>query len=557
MGEEHTSEMSDALPSPPWEHGVDDRFAALVDDVYVSDGEDVSDMEASTGSPMAPLEPSRPLRKRLAPVVPSDVPEVVVRAVDAVIMGSGAERLREMVSEENGEVSHFVVDVLMVTMGGIDEGAIDSTGAATSPLPSLMSSSRAATIATELVPYLPCGIEPSPRTRMARGLLATLSACTRNRTMCSASGLLAVLISSAEKLFIGMGQSSKWDGTPLVQCIQVLGGHSVSVKDLHAWLLLIKKVLGTPWATPLTIALEKATGSNEAKGPAVTFEFDREISGLLAPGDSRWPFANGFGLATWIYIESFSGLPNTDMATAAVAAAAASTSGKSSPSAAAAAACTLAGEGTKHMPRIFSFLTSDNHGIEAYFHGPFLVVESGAGKGKTASLHFTYEFEPQCWYFVGLEHTSKQSLLGKAESDLRLYVNGELHESCPFELPRIVKPMAFCCIGTNPSPTIAELQWRQRQCLLFAEMGPIYIFMEPIGPERMSRLASRGGDALPSFGSGAGLPWKATSNHIREIAEDSYALDIEIGGSLYLLYHPCLFSGRFCPDASPSGSTGL
>ncbi|KAG0534790.1 hypothetical protein BDA96_04G310100 [Sorghum bicolor] len=208
------------------------------------------------------------------------------------------------------------------------------------------------------------------------------------------------------------------------------------------------------------------------------------------------------------------------------------------------------------MPRIFSFLTSDNHGIEAYFNGQFLVVESGAGKGKEASLHFTYEFKPRCWYFVGLEHSSKQALLGKADSELRLYVDGDLHESCPFEPPRIVKPLAFCCIGTNPSPTIAGLQRRRRQCPLFAEMGPIYIFTEPIGPERMSRLASRGGDALPSFGNGAGFPWKATSNHIRETAEDGYTLDIEIGGSLHLLYHPILLNGRFCSDASPSGSTG-
>ncbi|PVH66753.1 hypothetical protein PAHAL_1G337700 [Panicum hallii] len=351
-----------------------------------------------------------------------------------------------------------------------------------------------------------------------------------------------------------MGQGSNWDGTPLVQCIQVLGGHSVSVRDLHTWLLLIKKALGTRWATPLTLALENAVASEEAKGPAVTFEFNGETSGLLGPGDNRWPFSNGFGFATWMYVECFSGSLNTAMATAAVAAAQASTSGNSSPSAEAAAGCTLVGEGTKHMPQLFSFLTSDNHGIEAYFNGQFLVVESVAGKGKEASLQFTYEFKPQCWYFVGLEHSSKQALLGKAESELRLYVDGELQESCSFEPPRIVKPLAFCCIGTNPSPTIAGLQ--RQQCPLFAEMGPIYIFTEPIGPERMSRLASRGGDALPSFGNGAGFPWKATSNHIRETAEDSYTLDIEIGGSLHLLYHPSLLNGRFCSDASPSGSTG-
>lgn len=319
MGEEDAPEMPDASPRLPWEPGGVEHFdaALLGDAAYIVEEEEVSDVEMSEGSPVAPSEssalPSPPsLRKRLAPVVPSDVPEEVVRAVDAVIMGGGLERLREMVSGEDGELSHFVVDVLMLTMGGVDgldEGAGD--GAVT--LPSIMSSSRAAAIAAELLPYIPCGVEPSPRTRMARALLATLSSCTRNRTMCTSSGLLAILLDAAEKLFVGMGQRSKWDGAPLVQCIQMLGGHSVSVKDLHSWLLLIKKTLGTCWATSLTLALEKAVGCKEAKGPAVTFELGGEGSGLLAPAESRWPFSNGFGFATWIYVESFSDSLNTGM----------------------------------------------------------------------------------------------------------------------------------------------------------------------------------------------------------------------------------------------------
>ncbi|MEW7133481.1 hypothetical protein AB2O87_19015, partial [Acinetobacter baumannii] len=70
----------------------------------------------------------------------------------------------------------------------------------------------------------------------------------------------------------------------------------------------------------------------------------------------------------------------------------------------------------------------------------------------------------------------------------------------------------------------------------------------------MARLASRGGDVLPSFGSGSGLPWLATNDHIQSLAEGSTQLDLEIGGSLHLLYHPKLLSGRFCPDACNSGS---
>jgi hypothetical protein len=248
---------------------------------------------------------------------------------------------------------------------------------------------------------------------------------------------------------------------------------------------------------------------------------------------------------------------NTATAAAAIAAAAAAKSGKSSAMSAAAAASALAGEGATHMPRLFSFLSADNQGIEAYFHAQFLVVESGSGKGKKASLHFTHAFKPQCWYFIGLEHIYKQGLIGKTESELRLYIDGSLYETRPFEFPRISKPLAFCCIGTNPPPTMAGLQRRRRQCPLFAEMGPVYIFKEAIGPERMARLASRGGDVLPCFGNAAGLPWRATNDHVRAMAEESSLLDAEIGGSIHLLYHPSLLSGRFCPDASPSGAAGM
>jgi hypothetical protein len=374
------------------------------------------------------------------------------------------------------------------------------------------------------------------------------------------AGLLGVLLGTAEKIFVqagGLTEQMKWDGTPLCYCLQYLAGHSLNVVDLHRWLQVITRTLTTSWAYRLMLVLEKAMGGKESKGPASTFEFDGESSGLLGPGESRWPFTNGYAFATWIYIESFADTLNTATAAAAIAAAAAAKSGKSSAMSAAAAASALAGEGATHMPRLFSFLSADNQGIEAYFHAQFLVVESGSGKGKKASLHFTHAFKPQCWYFIGLEHIYKQGLIGKTESELRLYIDGSLYETRPFEFPRISKPLAFCCIGTNPPPTMAGLQRRRRQCPLFAEMGPVYIFKEPIGPERMARLASRGGDVLPCFGNAAGLPWRATNDHVRAMAEESSLLDAEIGGSIHLLYHPSLLSGRFCPDASPSGAAGM
>lgn len=510
-----------------------------------------------------------PHKPKAKPVMPNVSPELL-HLVDSAIMGKpeSLDKLKNVVSgaeafgngEEAESTAFLVVDSLFATMGGVECFEEDEDN---NHPPSVMLNSRAATVAAELVPSLPwLGDNErlmSPRTRMVRGLLAILRACTRNRSMCSTAGLLGVLLGSAEKIFVqevGLTDQPRWDGTPLCCCIQYLAGHSVNVVDLHRWLQVIARTLTTNWANRLMLALENAVSGKESRGPACTFEFDGESSGLLGPGESRWPFNQGYAFATWIYIESFVDTLNTATAAAAIAAAAAAKSGKSSAMSAAAAASALAGEGTAHMPRLFSFLSADNHGIEAYFHGQFLVVESGSGKGKKASLHFTHAFKPQCWYFIGLEHSLKQGILGKSESELRLYIDGKLYESRPFDFPRISKPLAFCCIGTNPPPTIAGLQRRRRQCPLFAEMGPVYIFKEQIGPDRMARLASRGGDVLPSFGNGAGIPWLATNDHVQRVAEESSLLDAEIGGCIHLLYHPNLLTGRFCPDASPSGAAG-
>lgn len=510
-----------------------------------------------------------PRKPRPKPVMPNVSPELL-HLVDSAIMGKpeSLDKLKNIVNgaevfgngEETESIALLVVDSLLATMGGVESFEDDGLH---NP-PSVMLNSRAAIVAGELIPWLPWESDSesimSPRTRMVRGLLAILQACTRNRAMCSMAGLLGVLLGSAERIFteeVDSSEPMKWDGTPLCYCIQYLAGHSLSVIDLRKWFQVIRSTLTTVWATPLMLAMEKAMVGKESRGPSCTFEFDGESSGLLGPGESRWPFTSGYAFATWIYVESFADTLNAATAAAAIAVAAAAKSGKSSAMSAAAAASALAGEGTAHMPRLFSFLSADNQGVEAYFHAQFLVVESGSGRGKKASLHFTHAFKPQCWYFIGLEHTCKHGLLGKAESELRLYIDGALYETRPFEFPRISRPLAFCCIGTNPPPTMAGLQRRRRQCPLFAEMGPVYIFKEPIGPEKMARLASRGGDILPSFGNGAGLPWLATNDHLQSMAEESSLLDAEIAGCIHLLYHPNLLSGRFCPDASPSGSAGI
>ncbi|KAL2892359.1 BEACH domain-containing protein C2 [Bienertia sinuspersici] len=493
---------SDSLVTPPEivEKAEDLTHGRLVDNVelrHPHDTVDAGDMsypststsiDGNTRSGFSSAESLKKVKPKPKAARSSVSPELL-HLIDSAIMGKpeSLDKLKNIVTgvdafgdEDNDSVSLLVIDSLLATMGGVESFEDDDGN---NP-PSVMLNSRAAIVAGELIPWLPCAGDSkglmSPRTRMVRGLLAILQACTRNRAMCSTAGLLGVLLRSAERIFVPNGHSAEqmdWDGTPLCYCIQYLAGHSLNVVDLHSWLDVITRSLTTAWAPRLMLALEKAIGGTESRGPTCTFEFDGESSGLLGPGESQ-----------------------------------------------------------------------------AYFHAQFLVIECGVGKGKKASLHFTHAFKPQCWYFIGLEHTCKQGLLGKAESELRLYIDGSLYETRPFEFPRISKPLAFLCVGTNPPATMAGLQRRRRQCPLFAEVGPVYIFKEPIGPDKMARLASRGGDMLPSFGSGVGLPWLAMSDRVQNMAEESSLLDAELGALLHLLYHPRLLSGRYCPDASPSGA---
>jgi hypothetical protein len=542
------------------------------------------------GSGVFPEPRGSPLLQKGKEVLPAVFPPKLVELIEAAIQGVTDDRvhlrrLRRVVCGEEGEedlvlgeeenhdggggvgrpsIASCVVDILIAKMGGVD--GLDD--AEEESAPRMMLSAGAAVVAGELLTSLPCrgddGISMSPRTRMTKALALVLQACTRNRVMCAAAGLLRVLLFAAPSLLNGKPKregelevEELWDSGPFLDAIEALGSHRVTVLDLREWLAAAAKTSATGKSMDLILTLERAMSGEETRGPSHTFEFDGESSGLLGPGESKWPFVTGYAFATWLYIESFADTVNTAAAAAAIAAAAAAKSGKSSAMSAAAAASALAGEGTAHMPRLFSFLSVDNLGVEAYFHGQFLVVESVNGKGRKASLHFTHPFQPRRWYFIGLEHTHRQSILGKLESEMKLYIDGRLYESRPLVFPRLSRPLSFCCIGTNPPPAIAGLQRRRRQCPLFAEMGPIYIFKEPLGPERMAHLAARGGDALPAFGAGAGTPWFANNEQAMSAAEDSAALDLELGPRLHLLYHPKLLNGHSCPDASPAGAAGM
>ena len=154
-----------------------------------------------------------------------------------------------------------------------------------------------------------------------------------------------------------------------------------------------------------TLGFQPISSINAISPPQETFQLDGESSGLLGKGSTKWPFGGGYAFTTWLYIESFQLSASSQHAAAeTAAAAAANTVVRQSPTAAAAAAAAALGGSEVHMPRVFSFLSADGEGLEAYFNAQFLVVETCGRGGKRASLHFRHQFDKHTWYCVGIEH---------------------------------------------------------------------------------------------------------------------------------------------------------
>ena len=116
-------------------------------------------------------------------------------------------------------------------------------------------------------------------------------------------------------------REAAWNWHPLLECAGWLASHSTTVSELRQWLASISAATPYNRAPPMLAALEAAMVGEETRGPSHSFELDGESSGILGPGDSRWPFNSGYAVATWVYVESFSVTEGSAVGAAAMAAA--------------------------------------------------------------------------------------------------------------------------------------------------------------------------------------------------------------------------------------------
>ena len=221
------------------------------------------------------------------------------------------------------------------------------------------------------------------------------------------------------------------------------------------------------------------------------------------------------------------------------------------------------------MPRLFSFLSTDPdenggaQGVEAYFHGPYLVVEATGADGRRVAVPFTTPFTTKTWRCVaveyeppaeetaatapfatndGAERTTRRvrikNTAAAKRGEVRLYLDGAVAESHRFCLPRVSGPLGFCCFGTNPPAAMAGVQRRRRQCALFASLGPVYVFREAVGARAMGKMAARGGTYVPRYGAIRANLRESLPPSPASLANANASLDAEIAPKLLQVLHP-------------------
>lgn len=89
----------------------------------------------------------------------------------------------------------------------------------------------------------------------------------------------------------------------IFQLIEILGSHSIRVKDLRALLVTMRS--DHPHFSPhksLQI-LNSLQTTTERTGPEVYFHFTGDTSSIVVPAMKRWPHATGFSVALWLCLD--------------------------------------------------------------------------------------------------------------------------------------------------------------------------------------------------------------------------------------------------------------
>ncbi|XP_049392400.1 BEACH domain-containing protein B isoform X1 [Solanum stenotomum] len=247
----------------------------------------------------------------------------------------------------------------------------------------------------------------------------------------------------------------------IAQLIQVIGGHSISGKDIRKIFALLRSEKVGSHQQYSSLLLTSMLSMLNEKGPTAFFDLNGVESGISIKTPVQWPLNKGFSFTCWLRVESF---PR--------------------------------GGGTMGL---FSFLTESGRGCIGVLGKDKLIYESINQKRQSVVLQVNLVRKK--WHFLCLTHTIGRTFSGG--SQLKCYLDGTLVSSEKCRYAKVNEPMTCCTIGMKislpsyeeESPTLSS----KDPSAFYGQIGPVYLFNDSIASEHVQGIYSLGPSYMYSF----------------------------------------------------------
>ncbi|XP_031393123.1 BEACH domain-containing protein B isoform X2 [Punica granatum] len=245
----------------------------------------------------------------------------------------------------------------------------------------------------------------------------------------------------------------------IAQLIQVIGGHSISGKDIRRIFALLRSEKIGARQQYCSLLLTSVLSMLNEKGPTAFFDLSGIDSGIKIKTPIQWPLNKGFSFSCWLRVENF--------------------------------------------PRIgamslFSFLTDNNKGCMALLSKDWLIYESSNLKRQCAQLHVNLVRKK--WHFLCITHSIGRAFSGG--SLLRCYVDGNLVSSERCSYAKVNELLTQCSVGAKVSLPVYDEDGSaefQESYAFHGQIGPVYMFNDAISSEIIQGIYSLGPSYMYSF----------------------------------------------------------
>lgn len=246
----------------------------------------------------------------------------------------------------------------------------------------------------------------------------------------------------------------------IAQLIQVVGGHSISGKDIRKIFALLRSEKVGMRQQYCSLLLTTVLSMLNEKGPTAFFDFNGNDSGIIVKTPVQWPLSKGFSFSCWLRVESF---PRN---------------------------------GTMGL---FSFLSENGKGCLAAVGNERLIYESINLKRQRIQFHINLASKK--WHFLCITHSIGRAFSGG--SLLRCYVNGDLVASERCRYAKVNELLTSSSIGMKinlPHNEEEIFPDSIRDFFSFhGQIGPVYLFSDAISSEQVQGIYSLGPSYMYSF----------------------------------------------------------